>query len=447
MSSSYSQHTGHGFIISAVLLLLLRFAFSNGIKHDRAAAVMKCFDGVDCLSKRTAWEHLTEDLPSCLVAARVWWSSRPAAIPVTLVTQLSAERLDQLRAQCATWSGPLAAALYLPLLNPSSHELQDTSRQKLQAMIASAEELFKASETNQLHTVRLGNHRSSDGAISTSTNSSSGSGGGGAGGCQLRLILIYELFADPRALVLYPVNSLRNYARLLADTDLITNIDVDMLPSASISAALADPALRATYQAGAAAGGVYVWPAFETHCGGTSYADAVALADKAALPAALRKCLRRMRPKAPASHNATDYERWMATDGVYDIQYGALYEPWFLSWRWGTLWYDYRYRGYGKNKIVQAAATNATGAAWHVSPHGFLVHRPHSESRARRDFLRAKFSRKDMEDLRGSLYEHVEALWAGTTAELAAGSYMARVERPFQACLEALPWWRKEQRR
>lgn len=217
------------------------------IAGANAQAIADCFKGQDCLAKRTTWDHFTQDLPSCMVAARVWWSRRPAGIPVTLVTQASAERLDQLRAQCATWRGPLAAALYLPLYNPSSHELSAESKQKLQAMVAAIEELFQNTE----------------------------SGGSSNGpGCQLRLILLYELFADPKAMVLYPVNSLRNWARLMADTDLITNIDVDMIPSASISDVLADATKRSLYEQGCRSGSVYVWPAFETHCAGASYAGA-----------------------------------------------------------------------------------------------------------------------------------------------------------------------------
>ncbi len=192
----------------------------------------------------------------------------------------------------------------------------------------------------------------------------------------------FAALAHPRPShqVLYPVNSLRNYARLMADTDLIANIDVDMIPAASFSAALAQPQLLVTYtQAGPAAaapsapararssvrastliaaaargaggaagadraerdaelcravpccdhawsdapdlaaaaqgcrsGGVYVLPAFEAHCGGGAYTDTLAVEGRAAVPAALKKCLRRMRPNAPASHNATNYERWLA---------------------------------------------------------------------------------------------------------------------------------------
>lgn len=40
---------------------------------------------------------------------------------------------------------------------------------------------------------------------------------------------------------------------------------------------------------------------------------------------------------------------------------------------------------------------NATGTSWLVSPDGYLVHRKHTESRVRKEFLKAKFSRKDMD--------------------------------------------------
>ncbi len=126
--------------------------------------------------------------------------------------------------------------------------------------------------------------------------------------CQLRVILLYELYQQEKATALYPVNSLRNYARLLADTPLVANIDVDMLPSLSLSQALIQgwgPATTVAEALGQGGGGgagagkgggaekpkpgsaadllrraarekaVFVLPALETKCGGPALADQV----------------------------------------------------------------------------------------------------------------------------------------------------------------------------
>ena len=98
----------------------------------------------------------------------------------------------------------------------------------------------------------------------------------------------------------------------MADTPLIANIDVDMLPSASLSASL-----QAAVADGGGAGGrtllgqgggeayvqgcteegrVYVIPAFETSCGGPSYADKAAVMDKIALQGLIKEdCIAQFR--------------------------------------------------------------------------------------------------------------------------------------------------------
>ena len=44
-----------------------------------------------------------------------WWSSKPAAAPVTVVTGLNPRRLNQLESQCRRWHGPISAAVYVVL--------------------------------------------------------------------------------------------------------------------------------------------------------------------------------------------------------------------------------------------------------------------------------------------------------------------------------------------
>ena len=56
---------------------------------------------------------------------------------------------------------------------------------------------------------------------------------------------------------------------------------------------------------------------------------------------------------APACHNVTDFPRWVKATEPYDVTYRPEFEPWFISDRLATQWFDVRFRGYGKNKIVQ----------------------------------------------------------------------------------------------
>ena len=84
----------------------------------------------------------------------------------------------------------------------------------------------------------------------------------------------------------------------MADTPLIANIDVDMLPSASLSDSLEGDSARAVVEGGSreGAGSVYVIPAFETTCGGPATADKAALLDKAGLRGLIKdECLTQFR--------------------------------------------------------------------------------------------------------------------------------------------------------
>ena len=60
--------------------------------------------------------HLTPHDPiHSLVLHSVLWSSIPSELPLTIVTTVTPSRLDALEAQCGSWAGPLAAAVYVPL--------------------------------------------------------------------------------------------------------------------------------------------------------------------------------------------------------------------------------------------------------------------------------------------------------------------------------------------
>lgn len=53
--------------------------------------------------------------------------------------------------------------------------------------------------------------------------------------CQLHLMLFYQVFKDDDAKMLYPLNYLRNYARMQAKTKLVAMIDADLVISSTLS--------------------------------------------------------------------------------------------------------------------------------------------------------------------------------------------------------------------
>ncbi|GLC35865.1 hypothetical protein PLESTM_000376800 [Pleodorina starrii] len=478
-----------------------------------------------CLNSRYGgqladWEDVGTVRPTVKVLG-TWWSARNSSLPLTVVTQLSANRLQQLRAMCRAWHGPLSAVVYIPvqLEGPSAAAAVDASgggrdgaasgsrgkagggRKRGRKRSAGG----KSGKDNgggggggrrllgstgggsgvdgggdvQLGPGTVTGRRDLEGLFRATVRQESDPGGrpgaaaangsgsapaaaaafGGARAslgtrqltllrdtadqvrgfwqemeqkrwCALDVMLVYEPYNDPRALrALYPVNMLRNWARLQARTPLIAMLDVDMLPSRGLlrdmrnmetaryyvdacvpSPTLAVPTAGNGHDAydgggdigeggggGGGGGGdggvrpaVFVLPAFQT-ANETSTAENIRIADRMAnmtkaqlevavvLEAALPFHIRNF----PAGHGATNYLRWFRTDEAYGISYARKFEPWFMAGRQIVPWHDARHRGYGHNKIIQVAAANATGAEFRVHPRAFLIHRPHSRSTAR----------------------------------------------------------------
>lgn len=82
------------------------------------------------------------------------WSAQRSVIPLTIATAVTPSRLSALEAQCASWRGPLAAALYLPL-EAAAGKVQDESAEGspeqhygLGALSAASEKLLQEAETD-----------------------------------------------------------------------------------------------------------------------------------------------------------------------------------------------------------------------------------------------------------------------------------------------------------
>ena len=89
------------------------------------------------------------DEMNAVPVAVVLRSSQPPAVPATLVTQLTLDRIEQLEAQCRSWHGPISAVVYLALLltpqqihqteAPTTNEALQRALQELQEFHARME--------------------------------------------------------------------------------------------------------------------------------------------------------------------------------------------------------------------------------------------------------------------------------------------------------------------
>ncbi|KAG2428016.1 hypothetical protein HXX76_012002 [Chlamydomonas incerta] len=405
----------------------------------------------------THWSAAMADEPPYLKVVGMWWSAKAASSPLTITTQLSWNRKWQLKAMCRTYAGPIAAVMHMPVLLPRLTGRQDATL----ADISNATLQRAVDKVASFHAKLEGN-----------------------GSCKLDLMLVAEPYRDGKSLVLYPVNVLRNYARLMARTPLIGLIDVDLIISDSLASEMNDPAKAAPYVAGAAEaakaysegrhgpkystgfsriasvesiadplgvkpaakGGrpAYVLPAFVTRGGSVSAqiarADKVVQLDKAGLRKYYQsKKIVRFDP-ASSGHRPTDYAAWFRGTEPYAVNWQERYEPWVFVDRLGSSWADARFRGYGKNKIVHVRTLAYEGYDLMVHPGAFLVHRPHMESSSSNAHSRSALYNKKSKN--STMYGHNNHLYKMIQREMAYGNYSVRLDPATAACRGKLSWWR-----
>jgi hypothetical protein len=177
-----------------------------------------------------------DDLP-VLVSVHEWRSRK--VVPreaVTLVTQLSADRIFMLQNQCLTWPDPIVAVVHVPLARdpdggPPWVPLYRNST--LQDLLRSAGAF----------------HRFMEGLAS----------------CALHLRLVGQ-FIDPLDPEPYPINALRNVALERVRTEALLLLDVDFVASPGLGLpgkGYRDPAVYDEMMALTNGGGALVLPALE----------------------------------------------------------------------------------------------------------------------------------------------------------------------------------------
>lgn len=130
-------------------------------------------------------------------------------------------RYCYLLSMLAACRGPLSAAIYLSLVQQPVGTLPHSRRPEVN-LSPSNQQLVDDAKTAVAEAFRQ---------LEAST-----------GACAPVLMLFVEVFDSEAARVLYPVNMLRNYARLGVRTPLLLAVDADLVVSRGLAQELSDPA-------------------------------------------------------------------------------------------------------------------------------------------------------------------------------------------------------------
>ncbi|KAJ8272340.1 hypothetical protein COCON_G00111990 [Conger conger] len=238
---------------------------------------------------------------------------------ITLVAQLSMDRLQMLEAICNHWEGPISLALYM-----SDAEAQQFLR------YAQASEVLKNRKNVGYH-------------------------------------IVYKEGQ------FYPVNLLRNVALRNANTPYVFLTDVDFLPMYGLYDYLRKSMLQLDM---AHTKKALVVPAFETLRYRLSFpkskAELLSMLDMGTLYTFRYHVWTK-------GHAPTNYAKWRTATTPYKVEWESDFEPYVVVRR-DCPEYDQRFVGFGWNKVSHIMELDAQEYDLMVLPNAFMVHMPHAPS-------------------------------------------------------------------
>ncbi|XP_044292517.1 LARGE xylosyl- and glucuronyltransferase 2 [Varanus komodoensis] len=266
------------------------------------------------------------------------------ATDVTLIAQLSMDRLQMLEAICKHWTGPISLALYM-----SDAEAQQFLR------YAQASEVLSKRRNVAYH-------------------------------------IVY------REGQFYPINFLRNVALRNAQTTYVFLTDVDFLPMYGLYDYLRTSIVQLELPQRKAA---LIVPAFETlHYRLTfpkSKAELLSMLDMGSLYTFRYHVW-------PQGHAPTDYAKWRTATVPYPVEWQPHFEPYVVVRR-DCPPYDQRFVGFGWNKVSHIMELDAQEYELLVLPNAFMIHMPHAPSFDISKFRRSSSYRDCMKTLREEFHQ------------------------------------------
>ena len=238
---------------------------------------------------------------------------------VTLVAQLSADRLMMLEQLCQHWNGPMSISFY-----GSDSDVQDVLKFR------------SGSPILQDCTTRLGLH------------------------------VVYKTGE------FYPINYLRNVALDNIQTPYVFLSDIDFLPMYGLY-----EYLKEAIKILGADKRVFVVPAFETLLYRFKFPEnkdeLLKMLDHGSI-FTFRKHVWKV------GHAPTNYAHWRNASIPYKVSWSPDYEPYVVV-KSNTQRYDQRFVGFGWNKVSYIMELDARRYEFVVLPDPFIIHLPHAPSR------------------------------------------------------------------
>ncbi|RWS16148.1 Gyltl1B protein-like protein, partial [Dinothrombium tinctorium] len=260
---------------------------------------------------------------------------------LTLVTQVSMDRMGILEKTLQTWTGPVSLAVYVPVKNLASGLLE---WQKLYL-------------NKKLKSLKL----------------SSGS----------TVVVVIGIEGDNE----YPINKMRNAAMKQVKTKYSLLLDADFQPSPDLSKRF----LSVVSKINSTNRTAFVIPAFE-------YLETPKKDD--GIPKVKEELMQLVMREDPLvqpfriqesidSHKSTNYWKWYVTSRPYNVlEYADKYEPYLILENKQQLpLFDEQFTGYGMNKVTHTTELFAAGYKFIVLPDVWTIHLPHKSSSYSQDFL------------------------------------------------------------
>lgn len=270
---------------------------------------------------------------------------------VTLVVQLSIDRLQMIETLCLHWEGPISLALYM----------SDSETQLLLSYVQSSSELVNR-----------------------------------------RNVGYHIVFKEGQ---FYPVNYLRNIALEHARTPFVFLSDIDFVPVSGTYTTLRQT-LKISSNMNKKA---LIVPAFESlHYKVTfpkTKAQLLSMWD-------LGTMFTFRHHEWSKGHAPTNYAKWRTATTRYTVQWEEDFEPYVVVQR-NVSRYDKRFVGFGWNKVSHIMELQAQGYEFVVLPNVFIVHVPHSPSFDIFKFRSSSLYRKCLNKLKQEFVQDLATKYGG----------------------------------